>query len=244
MKDNFSLQAELYAKFRPKYPSDLIQFVLSLVENHENAWDCATGNGQVAGAIAEHFNAVFATDASQKQLDNAIQQENIFYSRSAAEVTDFEDNTFDLITVAQAAHWFQLPEFYKEVKRVARKNAVLAIWGYSLFSISPEIDDIISDFYQNIIGPYWDAERRLVDNGYRDLHFPFEAIPTPEFHISFECTLRELEGYLNTWSSVQKYIAENKFNPINELIGKIEPHWRLERRKISFPIFMKVTKIS
>lgn len=243
MKDNFSIQAELYAKFRPKYPSELIQFVLSLVENHENAWDCATGNGQVASAIAEEFNSVFATDASQKQLDNAIQAENIYYSLSSAEKTDFEANTFDLITVAQAAHWFNLPEFYAEAKRVARENAILALWGYSLFSISPEIDDIIADFYKNIIGPYWDEERKLVDNGYRDLHFPFEEIKTPEFHINFECSLRELEGYLNTWSSVQKYIAVNKFNPVNELIGKIEPHWKLERRKITFPIFMKVAKI-
>lgn len=244
MKDNFSHQAELYAKFRPKYPSDLIQFVLSLAENRENAWDCATGNGQVAGAIAEHFNMVFATDMSQKQLDNAVYAENIVYAISPAESTHFEDNTFDLITVGQAAHWFKLPEFYAEVKRVARENAILALWGYSLFSISPEIDEITHDFYRNIIAPYWDDERKLVDNGYKDLHFPFEAIETPEFQISFECSLRELEGYLNTWSSVQKYINQNKFNPINELIGKIEPHWKVEKRKITFPIFMKVAKIS
>ena len=138
MKDNFSKQANIYAKFRPEYPSVLYDFILKNTENRSTAWDCATGNGQAAKVLAQHFEKVYATDINQKQIDNATQAANIEYSISLAEKTPFEDNFFDLITVAKAVHWFDFDKFYTEVQRVAKPNATLAIWGYGTLSVDNE----------------------------------------------------------------------------------------------------------
>src|SRR5688572_29467213 len=123
-KDFFSGHSKLYATFRPSYPADLYSFVFTHVKNFYSAWDCATGNGQVAQVLAKHFKHVEATDISQQQLDNAVQIQNIHYSTQGAEKTAFPNNHFDLITVGQALHWFDLDKFYSEVKRVAKKDAL------------------------------------------------------------------------------------------------------------------------
>src|SRR5689334_1149416 len=114
MKDNFSKQASLYARYRPVYPPELFSFILNHIEKKDSAWDCATGNGQTAKELAKHFDKVHATDISQKQLDQAEQASNIFYSLQAAEQTNFSDNQFDLVTVSQALHWFDFDKFYTE----------------------------------------------------------------------------------------------------------------------------------
>lgn len=84
MKDNFSKQAVDYSKFRPQYPEEMIRYLISFVDNKSIALDLATGNGQVAHKLSAHFKNVFATDISQKQLDNAIQAENIIYQKESA----------------------------------------------------------------------------------------------------------------------------------------------------------------
>ena len=121
MKDNFSRQSDIYAKYRPAYPQQLYDFIFQHVAGKQAAWDCATGNGQAAKELAKVFDKVYATDISQKQIENAVQQPNIFYSVQPAEQTNFPNNSFDLITVAQALHWFRFDDFYAEVKRVANR---------------------------------------------------------------------------------------------------------------------------
>jgi ubiquinone/menaquinone biosynthesis C-methylase UbiE len=238
-KDLFSSHASQYAAFRPTYPKELYQYLFSQVKNFDSAWDVGTGNGQVARDLSKQFKQVFATDISDKQIENATQLENIFYS-VAGETTLFKDQTFDLICVAQAIHWFDREKFYAEVKRVAKQNALLAIWGYGLLNITDEIDPLIKDFYKNIVGPYWDKERRLIDEEYQTISFPFHEINTPSFSFSFQWGLEELHGYLTTWSAVQKFMKANSFNPTNELIEKIKPLWHSDKMSISFPLFMRV----
>jgi ubiquinone/menaquinone biosynthesis C-methylase UbiE len=243
MKDRFSKQAAGYATFRPTYPKALYDFVLAQVGTKNTAWDCATGNGQVARDLAPHFREVFATDSSVEQIKKAAAANNIYYSVCPAEKTSFPDNTFDLITVGQAMHWLNFDQFYAEVRRVARKNAILAIWGYGLLKISPEIDVVISDFYVNVIGSYWDVERKHVDQHYKSIPFPFEEINAPEFEFSFSWTIAEVEGYLNTWSAVQKFIQANESNPVDALIAKIKPLWNGQKMIVSFPLFLRVGTI-
>jgi ubiquinone/menaquinone biosynthesis C-methylase UbiE len=241
-KDLFSSHAEQYAAFRPTYPKALYDFIFTHVKKFDNAWDAGTGNGQVARDLALKFKKVVATDISEKQLANAHQAINIFYS-VAGEETNFPDNQFDLITVAQAIHWLDIPKFYDEVKRVANDDAVLAVWGYSLLSISPALDKIVNHFYTQVVGPYWDAERKLIDQQYTTIPFPFKEIATPEFKFYLEWTLEEFQGYISTWSSVQKYIKANQVNPVDDFIKQIKPLWIGELQTVNFPLFLRLGRV-
>jgi Methyltransferase domain len=239
MKDNFSNQSSLYAQYRPGYPPELFKYITGFVKQKNTAWDCGTGNGQSAVALSKYFKKVIATDISNKQIENAEKATNIFYSVQPAEVTGIESGSVDLVTVAQAIHWFNFDEFYAEVKRVAAQNAFIAVWAYSLSKIDEPIDKLINDYHFNFLGSYWDAERKYVDDEYKNIPFPFEKIKTPDFFIETNWSLAELEGYLNTWSALQKYIKTNATNPVPNLVNSIKPYWgSSEKRKIIFPVHL------
>jgi ubiquinone/menaquinone biosynthesis C-methylase UbiE len=173
-KDLFSKQSKEYAVSRPTYPKSLFDFLAGLVERKDLAWDCATGNGQAAVALSKHFQHVIASDISKKQIENAKRKSNIRYEVFPAEKTALEDSSIDLVTVAQALHWFNFEEFYKEVKRVLRKNGVIAAWAYGLHSISPGIDKVTYHLYEDILGRYWPKERKYIESKYEDVPFPFK----------------------------------------------------------------------
>jgi ubiquinone/menaquinone biosynthesis C-methylase UbiE len=243
MKDNFSRQADIYAKYRPEYPQEVFDFIFSHIKEKKSAWDCATGNGQAAKELAKAFEKVYATDISQKQLDNAVQADNIIYSVQPGEKTNFADNSFDLVTISQALHWMKFEIFYAEVRRVARPGAWFAGWMYSLLQISPEIDALIHHHHFETLKDHWDYERKYVDDNYSTIPFPFEEIKCPMFQIRYNWTLEELEGYLNTWSALQKLIKANNTNPVDDLIKKISPYWTRERMHVLFPIHLRMGKI-
>lgn len=248
-KDLFSTQANVYAAFRPTYPKELYEFIYGNLSAKKKAWDCATGNGQVAGYLADHFKEVHATDISQQQLNNANKKENIFYSVSPAEKTNFANHDFDLITVAQALHWFDRDKFYDEVRRVAKPDSLLAIWGYALLYVEPRIDDIIMNFYKNVVGPYWDEARRLVEEEYSSLSFPFKEIQSPKFYITATWTLNHLTGYLESWSATQKYIKSTGHNPLPDVLAQLEQVWNPDNyregdnKTIRFPVFLKLFRM-
>lgn len=243
-KDYFSAHAKVYAEFRPTYPSELYQFIFKNLRHQTCAWDCATGNGQVALFLASHFETVFATDMSQQQIDQGFPSKNIFYSVCSAEHTTFRENQFDLITVGQALHWFSLEEFYKEVRRTAQANGLLAVWGYAFLTIDPLIDERFLNFYKNTVGPYWDPARKLVENKYRDMPFPFEEIVCPEFNIKVNWTLAQLAGYLTSWSATQKYIRVHKVNPVDAFVKSLKNIWKGHSLKlVTFPLFMKLGRV-
>ncbi len=242
MKDRFSKHANQYAQFRPTYPPELYELIFKHVQSFDVVWDCGTGNGQAARDLSKKFKKVFATDISAKQIENAYRSENIFYS-IANERSSFTDNSVDLITVAQAAHWFDMEVFSAEAKRVSKPNGIIALWGYGLLTINPPIDILLHHFYTHVVGPYWDKERSHIDEHYKNLYFPFQEIQTPPFVISVSWTLLELMGYLTTWSAVQKYISVHNQNPVDELISHIKPHWKDETQTVNFPVFLKLARI-
>ena len=240
MKDNFSKQAHLYAKFRPGYPVELYDFLFSLVTEKRAAWDCGTGNGQVALQLSEYFDDVYATDISSSQIANAVSKENIHYSKVSAEETFFIKDMFDLVTVGQAIHWFDFEKFYKEVNRALKPGGCIAVFGYGLLKIDKETDAIITDFYKNITGPYWDAERKYVDENYETIPFPFEEIKAPALCSKYDWELDAVAGFLNTWSAVQHYIKANNENPVNALIEKLKRQWGNNvKKEVSFPVFIR-----
>lgn len=242
IKDRFSQQSDIYKEFRPVYPPQMYTYMLSLCSNKDCAWDCGTGNAQVASVLAQHFTKVEATDISENQLQQAPTLQNVNYSLQRAESTNFPTNNFDLITVAQALHWFDFLPFYAEVKRVLKPGGVLAVWGYSLLQIEEKIDVLIQDFYKNTIGSYWDIERKHIDAAYETIPFPMEeVIVNNGFYIEEKWSRVQLEGYLNSWSSVQNYkLQHDGQNPVDKLMLEIEKVWQTDESKlVKFPIFLK-----
>ncbi|MEY4931267.1 MAG: hypothetical protein RI909_1991 [Bacteroidota bacterium] len=242
MKDRFSKHAIQYAQFRPTYPPELYEFIYHHVKHFDTAWDAGTGNGQAARDLVMRFKKVFATDISAKQIEHAYQHDRIFYS-IAQDSSSFADNSFDLITIAQAAHWFDMKAFSAEAVRVSKPEGIIALWGYSLLRVHPRIDLLLHHFYKEVVGAYWDAERNHIDEHYENLYFPFQQIPSPDFSISVSWTLAELEGYLSTWSAVQKYMLVERKNPVANLISQIKKYWKDERQIVNFPMFLKLGQI-
>lgn len=246
VKDIFSKQASTYKKYRPIYPAELYEDILNHVKDKHECWDCGTGNGQVAAELSKHFKKVYATDISNNQLENAKKEDNIIYSIARAEKTNFVDSQFDLVTVGQAAHWFDFDAFNSEVKRVTKKYGIIAIWGYGLLRIDSEVNKLIDHFYTEVIGPYWDKERRHIDNAYQSIKFDFDEIPCDQNKsIDVEWQLSDLQGYFNSWSCVQHYKDQNGGeNPVEELISRISKVWnQSDKKEARFPIFMRIGRI-
>lgn len=244
MKDNFSFSPEQYAKYRPDYPAAIFDFIYPLLNEKSIAWDCGTGNGQLAQELAKDFDRVEATDISPQQLQYAFETDNIHYSVQPAEQTHFADNTFDLITVAQAVHWFDIDKFNTEVKRVGKPGSIIALIGYELNNISPEIDSIIRHFYTNVIGEYWDPERKHIRNKYQLIPFPYRELETPEVNNIKLWKFEHLIGYLNTWSAVNHFIDKNQINPVNDIEADLRRAWGTQEvRRVIFPIIFRVGRI-
>lgn len=241
MKDHFSEQAVAYAQFRPHYPPDLFDYLLSEVKEKNAAWDCGTGNGQVAGVLADHFTRVLATDISAPQLDNAIRKPNIEYRIQQAEQPYVSTIPFDLITVAQAIHWFGFDAFYQVVKQNLQPGAVFAIIGYGLLQTERPLQAVIDLFYTNTIHPYWDPERRYVDTRYQTLPFPFTEIKTPSFRMEYTWSLNQLLGYIGTWSAVKQYRRQLNKDPLVLLSAQLKKNWgSAENHSFSFPLFLRM----
>jgi len=244
MKDNFSAHSEAYARFRPIYPPGLVAWLCKLPPKRNTLWDCATGNGQLALALAPYFEQVLATDISKNQLANALQLPNVTYSVQAAEQTDIETGSVDMITVAQAIHWFNFEHFYAEVRRVAKENAVLAVVGYGLIRINDRLNTLIDTFYKETTGPYWDAERRYIDEAYRSIPFPFEEIQAPEFRMCFRWNVQQLLGYLETWSAVQHYKHAKQEDPMLHIRNALLAAWGENiLLDVEFPLFLRVGRV-
>ncbi len=241
--DRFSAQAADYARYRIDYPADLYDWLLPQVPGRERAWDCAAGNGQVAAVLADYFIRVNATDLSASQLAQAAPRPNITYQTAPAEHTPFPGQRFDLITVAQAVHWFEPAAYHAEVRRVARPGAVLAEWGYGLVQISPEIDPLVRHFYRATMGPYWDANRWHIDDEYARIPFPFAGVRRARFAARRQWSAEWFLQYLRTWSSVQKYRQERGDDAVALLAAAVTQLWGAGEREVTFPVFARAGRI-
>jgi ubiquinone/menaquinone biosynthesis C-methylase UbiE len=244
-KDLFSKQSDLYARYRPTYPKELYEYILSFVKEKNTAWDCATGNGQAAVVLADHFKKVIATDISAAQIEKATLKDNIEYLVCPAESTPFKENTFDLVTVAQAYHWIKWDEFRKEVTRVSKPRAVIAAWTYNRNKIGDKkIDDAILSFYENITKPYWDYERKYVEELYATVEFDYELLPVKQFETILNWQREDMIGYISSWSAIQKYIKTNGYSPIPIIEEELNKFWpEGEVKKVNFPIYLKLGRV-
>lgn len=239
--DHFSENSSDYLQYRPNYPQALFDFLASLLESHDIAWDCGTGNGQAALALSEIFKKVIATDLNQAQLNVAPKRNNIIYYQSAAEKTDIAAKSIDLITVATALHWFNLPLFYQEVQRVSKPQGMISAWCYSLGTVTPKIDKLIKELYFELP---WPPERRYLDEKYQTIYFPFEKIATPQFYIQKALSFEQFIGYLNTWSAVKEQQQRTQQNPINLMYERFSAAWGdLDlKQMMTWPIHLLIAK--
>lgn len=241
--DHFSAFARRYADFRPHYPAELFDYFATLVPRSSTVWDCAAGNGQATYDLAERFERVIATDASAEQITSARPHAKIEFRVAPAEDSGLADRSVDLVTVAQAVHWFDFKRFYAEVRRVLRPGGVLAVWTYGINEMeNAAINKIVQDYYSNVVGPYWPPERKLVEEGYRTIPFPFAEITPPNFRMEAQWTLEQFLGYFSTWSATNRFIKASGRNPLEALSFALAREWGDPDlpRPITWPLSLRI----
>lgn len=245
-KDYFSTSAAEYATFRPRYPSALFDFVSSIPLHRHLAWDCGTGSGQAAVPLAERFERVIATDGSGEQINHATPHARVAYRVALADASGLADGSVDLVTVAQALHWFPLERFVGEVRRVVAAGGALAIWCYSRSVLEGELDEILVRYYSGTCGAYWPPERRLVDEGYASIALPIDEVRAPSMQIEVPLTLAEFGGYMRTWSATRRLAAAIGRDPVVALEREMRPLWgaESERRMVRWPIHLRAGRVT
>lgn len=244
-KDHFSSRSADYAAYRPTYPRALADYLASLCATPDVALDVGCGTGQLSVLLADVFKSVIATDASAKQIENAMPHEHVSYRVAPAEKSGLADRSVDLITAAQAAHWFDLPAFYDEARRVGKPGAVLALITYGVIQADGEIDPVIRHFYKDVIGPYWPPERRHVEEGYRAFDFPFTELTPPPLAITVDWRADDLIGYADTWSAVREAEKVIGHGPIERFAHDLKAAWGdpVRSRTIRFPLSFRIGTI-
>lgn len=240
-RDLFSRDAASYAKFRPRYPAALFAWLATLPAERGTAWDCATGNGQAAMLLRPHFQRVIGTDASVAQLRAAEHRERVQYVACLAEEPALAAHSIDLVTVAQAFHWLDRGRFYAEVERVMRPGGALAVVAYARLHAERDLERAVHRFQDGTVGPYWTAERQLVESGFASISIPIAAVTLPAFSIEASLTLTELLGYVGTWSAVGRYREKVGQDPLPELEQELRALWGDPdtRRRIEWPLFVR-----
>ena len=241
----FDHGGEAYARFRPDYPDQLAEFLASAAPDRQHAVDVGCGTGQLTAKLARHFEQVVGFDPSTDQIANAIPTERIRYQCAPAEKLPLPDKSTSLLTAAQAAHWFDLSAFYREVRRVAKSSGVLALISYGVLSLEPKLDERFNHFYWQEIGPYWPPERKLVDTGYTAIDFPFAEFSAPPLSIRLSWSLPELLSCISTWSAVRRAREAGQEALLLKFAEEIAGDWGAPetRRSITWPINMRIGRI-
>jgi SAM-dependent methyltransferase len=242
-QDHFSARSAHYARYRPHYPPELFDFLTSLTAKHSLAWDCATGSGQAAIALSAHFEHVVATDASKAQIDAAVAHSGVTYRVAAAEDSQLDAGSIDLITVGQALHWFDIERFFAEAERVLVSNGVLAAWCYELCRVSDTCDAVVDELYTEIVGEFWPPERRLIEAGYADIAMPGRALESRDFHMSVSWSAVDMLGYLRTWSACARYRQEHGDDPVSKIETALRAEWGGGHRPVRWPLTLLVSRL-
>jgi len=221
----------------------LFDYLATLVPQGATVWDCACGSGQATHDLARRFGKVMATDASKEQIASVTPNPKVEFRVALAEQSGLPDSSVELITIAQAIHWFDLEKFSAEARRVLKPNGMLAAWGYGINVVEGDVvNQLVQDFYANVVGPYWPPSRKLIEDGYRSIPFPFTEITPPEFRMEARWTMEQLLGYFSTWSATTRYIKAQAQNPLEPLAMKLELVWGNpgSPRRVVWPLSLRI----
>jgi SAM-dependent methyltransferase len=233
---------QAYARFRPEYPPELAAYLAGLAPDRHLAVDAGCGNGQLTRLLAAHFGAVIGIDPSADQIANAAPTPGVTYRCAPAERIPVDAASTSLVTAAQAAHWFDLPAFYREVRRIAVPGAAVALVSYGVLRLGPGLDKRFERFYREEIGPFWPPERKLVDTGYATIDFPFDEVAPPPLEIRREWRLAQLLGYVATWSAVRQAAEAGKEGILADFAHDMGEAWGDPdtARALCWPVNMRI----
>lgn len=243
-KDHFSDRAAAYASSRPHYGPELTKWLASIAPARRLAWDAGCGSGQLSTLLGDQFDHVIATDASKEQIAQAEPHPHVEYRAEPAEKSSLEDQSVDLVTVAQAVHWMNLDLFYQEVRRVARPDGVIALVAYGIAVIEPVVDKVIDRFYSVDLDGYWPPERGHIETGYRDITFPFARIPAPKMDLSVDWNVEQMLGYVRTWSAVRALEKANGPETTNRFADALREAWGSKVLTVRWPLVIVAGKVS
>lgn len=234
-----------YARYRPDYPDDLAQYLASLAPDRDLAVDVGCGNGQFTCQLGDHFGAVIGLDPSADQIAHAAPHHRVRYACAPAEALPLPDRSASLVTAAQAAHWFDLPAFYGEARRIATQGAIIALVSYGVCQLEPEINGRFLTFYRQEIGRYWPPERRLVDSGYADIDFPFATQAAPAMAIRRTWTAAEFLGYVSTWSATRRALDAGQEALLADFARDLLALWSdpAQARPVQWPISVRAGRL-
>jgi SAM-dependent methyltransferase len=226
-KDHFSGHAADYAAARPRYPEGLFDWLAGRCRRHGLAWDAGCGNGQASIALAAHFDQVVGTDPSAAQIAAAPAHPRVQWRVEPAESPSLGAASADLVTVAQALHWFDLAAFHAAVRRVAASGAVVAAWCYGLSSVDAEVDAVFDQLYHGVLAAWWPPERAHIESGYRDLAWPWPALepPPPALAMTVEWTCAGYLAYLRSWSASARHRAATGIDAVAQLAPAFAQAW-------------------
>lgn len=223
--DLFSADPAHYAAVRPGYPAALFDWIAGAAPARDRVWDCGCGNGQASLALAERFAQIEASDLSAAQIAHAKPHPRVRYTAQPAEATDFSDQAFDAVCVAQALHWFDMARFAPELDRVLKPGGLFAAWGYAWFSVSPAFDAALQHHLLDVVQPYWAPQNRLLWEGYRDVPLPYPEIAVPTLEMPFEADLPGLIAYLRSWSAVRLCVEARGDAFLKQAAAILLPLW-------------------
>lgn len=234
--DHFSDRAEMYARHRPVYPAAAARVVAGAAAARGRVWEPGCGSGQLTGALAAMFDTVVASDPSADQLARAPRQPGIHLLRERAETSALSTGSADAVVVGQAAHWVDLPAFYREATRVGRPGAVVALVSYGTPRVDGPPGTLVSDFHRRTLAPYWPPARRHVDDGYARLPFPFPRIPAPALDMERSWSVEDFLGYAGSWSGVRRAIEATGPALFDAFAGSLRTAWGTGARRVRWPL--------
>ena len=217
----------------------MFESLAAVCHSHELAWDCATGNGQAAHSLVRHFAHVIGTDASEQQIASANGSGGLEFRVAQAENSGLADHSVDLITVAQALHWFDIDAFFDEADRVLKSGGVLAFWCYQNCIVDEDVDPIVFNIFTEV-DDYWPPERTIVEDEYPTIAMPFEDVDIGEFCIVADWNADQLLDYVRTWSATQRFLAAQGHDPVESHAGALRAAWGKGSRQVHWPIVLRV----
>lgn len=241
----FAVDGTAYARFRPGYPSELVDALADLAPGTGTAVDVGCGTGQLTVRLADRFADVVGVDPSASQIAAASAHPHVRYVVAPAERLPVDDTSADLVTAAQAAHWFRLPAFYAEARRIARPGAVLALVSYGVLTPPPALAERFERFQADELARFWPPQRRLVDEGYRTIDFPFADLPAPSLRLARELTLQEFLGYVSTWSAVRNAAESGESDLLARFAAEIADRWGdpAVARSMTWPLNLRLARL-